>query len=42
VRERSGDLDAEVIGGAPEVLRKYIEAELKRRATSLKPEMGVN
>jgi tripartite-type tricarboxylate transporter receptor subunit TctC len=42
VRERIGSLGAEVVGGPPEVLRKYIDAELKRWAAAIKPHMRVN
>ena len=42
VRERIGSLGAEIVGGQPQVLAKYIDAELKRWAATIKPEMRVN
>jgi tripartite-type tricarboxylate transporter receptor subunit TctC len=42
VRERIGNLGAEIVGGAPEALQKYIDGELKRWAATIKPEMRVN
>ncbi len=42
VRDRIGNLGAEIVGGPPEVLRKYIDAELKRWAAAIKPHMRVN
>ena len=42
VRERITALGADVVGGAPQVLTKYIDAELKRWAATIKPEMRIN
>jgi tripartite-type tricarboxylate transporter receptor subunit TctC len=42
VRSRIGNLGADIVGGAPQVLAKYIDAELKRWAATIKPEMRVN
>jgi len=42
VRDRIASLGAEIVGGPPEVLRKYIDAELKRWAGAIKPHMRVN
>jgi tripartite-type tricarboxylate transporter receptor subunit TctC len=42
VRERIGNLGADIVGGAPEVLQKYIDNELKRWSATIKPEMRVN
>lgn len=42
VRERIGNLGAEIVAGSAEVLQRYIDAELKRWATTIKPEMRVN
>ena len=42
VRDRIGNLGAEIVGGPPEVLRRYIDAELKRWAAAIKPHMRVN
>jgi tripartite-type tricarboxylate transporter receptor subunit TctC len=42
VRERIGNLGADIVGGTPDVLAKYIDAELKRWAATIKPEMRVN
>jgi tripartite-type tricarboxylate transporter receptor subunit TctC len=42
VRERIAALGADIVGGSPQVLAKYIDAELKRWAATIKPEMRVN
>jgi tripartite-type tricarboxylate transporter receptor subunit TctC len=42
VRERIGNLGAEIVAGPPEVLQKYIDGELKRWAATIKPEMRVD
>src|SRR5262245_17163357 len=42
VRERITALGADIVGGAPQVLANYIDAELKRWAATIKPEMRVN
>ena len=42
VRERITALGADIVGGAPQVLATYIDAELKRWAATIRPEMRVN
>ena len=42
VRSRIGNLGADIVGGPPQVLGNYIEAELERWAATIKPEMRVN
>jgi len=41
VRERIGNLGAEIVSGPPEVLAKYIDSEIKRWSTAIKPHMRV-
>ena len=42
VRSRIAALGADIVGGAPQVLAKYIDSELKRWAATIKPEMRVD
>ncbi len=42
VRERIGNLGGEIVGGPPDVFKKFIESEIKRWTTIIKPEMRVN
>ena len=41
-RERIGNLGGEIVGGPPEVFRKFIDSEIKRWTAIIKPEMRVN
>lgn len=42
VRDRIANLGGEIVGGAPEVFQKFIDAEIKRWTATIKPEMRVN
>lgn len=41
-RERIGNLGGEIVGGPPEVFKRFVEAEIKRWTAIIKPEMRVN
>jgi tripartite-type tricarboxylate transporter receptor subunit TctC len=42
VKKRIGNLGAEIVGGPPQVLGKYIDSELKRWGAAIKPHMRVD